>query len=108
MADIDGALLPGKADFTARRILAGNYKSLCSEIIGAENLFDWDEAGMAPRDVAQIVLDHEGERMCLDEQVRVFESSDAMENVRLVVSELFQNGFYTVEVVPGNIEFNRE
>ena len=79
-----------------------------NEIIGAENLFDWDEAGMAPRDVAQIVLDHEGERMCLDEQVRVFESSDAMENVRLVVSELFQNGFYTVEVVPGNIEFNRE
>ncbi len=79
-----------------------------NEIIGGENLFDWDEAGMAPKDVAQLVLDHEGERVRLDEEVRVFESSDAMENVRLVVSDLFGNGFYTVEVVPDNYVFSRE
>jgi hypothetical protein len=72
------------------------------------NLFSHDEAGIRPADVAQLVLDRDGERVRLLEKVRVFESSDAMENVRLVVKELFEGDFCTARVVPGNIEFSRE
>jgi len=79
-----------------------------NEIIGAENLFGWDEAGMAPKDVAELVRVHLGESVCLDEEVRVFESSDAMENARRVVKELFKGDFFTARVVPGGIEFSRE
>jgi hypothetical protein len=118
----DGALYDTAAvvlvtDGTQHRFIlpersGGNWYRLeeddIEDLIFENNLFSYDEAGIRPADVAQLVLDRDGERVRLLEKVRVFESSDAMENVRLMVKELFEGDFCTARVVPGNIEFSRE